>query len=334
MICGFFRRSLIGASLFFAFSSYADSLKIDSYQSLQAVSPGVEDHFLRHFDSLAFMAGMSATSDGALKEDATFHIIRGLADGNCFSFESSNFPGHYLRHRDFRVRKDLADGTDTFRNDATFCARKALDKSENVSLESKNMPGYYMRHRNGEVWMEVIDDDTLSHQDATWHVVPALWKSKVRLSMNSLVSLRVARPGFTDRYIRHFDGWTFTASVSGGSDGALKRDATFRIVPGLAENSCYSFESSNFPGHYLRHSSFRIRKDPRDDSRLFAEDATFCAERGLSGYGVSLRSYNFPEKYLRHAFTEVWISVAGEHVPGESQGSFAEDASWDISPAW
>lgn len=333
MIRGFFRCSLLAASLS-SFVSYADSLKIDSFQSLRAVTPGAESHFLRHFDSLASMANMSASSEGLLKADATFHVVRGLADGNCFSFESSNYPGHYLRHRDFRVRKDLYDGTDTYRKDATFCSKPALDKSDNISLESKNMPGYFMRHKNGEVWMEVIEDNDLAHQDASWHVAAGLWKSKVSLVMNSVASLRVARPGFTDRYIRHFDSWTFTASVSGGSDGTLKRDATFRIVPGLAENSCYSFESTNFPGHFLRHSSFRIRKDPRDDSKLFAEDATFCAERGLSGYGVSFRSYNFPEKFLRHAFTEVWISVAGEHVPGESQGSFAEDASWDISPAW
>ena len=42
-------------------------------------------------------------------------------------------------------------------------------------------------------------------------------------------------------------------------------DSQFRIVPGLANRTGYvSFESVNYPGHYLRHSGTQIRLDPVD----------------------------------------------------------------------
>ena len=39
---------------------------------------------------------------------------------------------------------------------------------------------------------------------------------------------------------------------------------------------CVALESANFPGRFLRHSSFAVRLDPGDGSSLFGGDATFC----------------------------------------------------------
>ena len=50
-----------------------------------------------------------------LKADATFVVRRGLAEPSCYSFESRNHPGQYLRHAAFRVRLAASDGTDLFR---------------------------------------------------------------------------------------------------------------------------------------------------------------------------------------------------------------------------
>lgn len=333
-----FRFLFFSASIGLAQAALADGSERDfshnRFYSLQVASPGLTDRYLRHASSFARTESVSASSPEGLKLDATFKVVRGLADGNCLSFESRNFPGQYLRHRDFRIRIDISDGSPLFRADATFCPRAALDGSDNVSFESKNVSGHYIRHRNAEVWLDRKEENELYSQDATWQAAPAWWKSEVSLTNHTLRSLRVARPNFADRFIRHYDGWGFTAAVSMGSDSVLKADATFRILPGLADNSCYSFESLNFPGQYLRHSAFRIRKDPRDGSQVFDQDATFCAVPGLSGYGVSLWSLNFPDRFLRHAFGELWISKAGERVPGESAHSFAEDASWDIMSPW
>jgi hypothetical protein len=37
-----------------------------------------------------------------------------------------------------------------------------------------------------------------------------------------------------------------------------RRDSTFKMVPGLADSRHVSFESVNYPGHYLRHQGFRL----------------------------------------------------------------------------
>lgn len=335
MSCKISSLALFCAAMGLTQTLHAESLSPYRYQSLQVATPGLTDRYLRHFNGLGATEAVNGSSDIMLKQDATYRVLPGLADANCFSFESRNFPGHFLRHRDFRLRNEVRDWSPIFSADATFCARKALDGSDNISLESKNMSGYYIRHRNAEVWLDALEDSTGYKEDATWHVANAWARSEVNLNMNSLQSFRVSIPGLADRYLRHYQGLGFTEHVDGGSNEVLKQDATYRIVVGRADNSCYSFESKNFPGHFLRHSASRIRLDAADDSPLFNEDATFCAQRGLGGTGVSFQSYNYPNRYIRHAFGEVWISSADESVVSpETKQSFRADASWDISGPW
>ncbi len=114
----------------------------------------------------------------------------------------------------------------------------------------------------------------------------------VTLPTGQFRSLRVTTPGYTDRYVRHKDGAVFTEVVNGGSEALLKADATWRIVPGLADASCSSFESRNYPGEYLRHRDSRVYKEGGSGD-LFRADATFCPVRGANG-GVRLSAYNFP----------------------------------------
>lgn len=54
-----------------------------------------------------------------LREDSTFKVVRGLADPAGVSFESVNFPGRFIRHRDFHLFLEPAD-SDLARRDATF----------------------------------------------------------------------------------------------------------------------------------------------------------------------------------------------------------------------
>ncbi len=68
--------------------------------------------------------------------------------------------------------------------------------------------------------------------------------------------------------------------MNSGSSAVLKADATWRIVTGLANSNCYSFESRNYPGEFLRHREFRVRRDANDNSALFKTDATWCAVAG------------------------------------------------------
>ncbi|MEU5664252.1 AbfB domain-containing protein [Streptomyces longwoodensis] len=155
---------------------------------------------------------------------------------------------------------------------------------------------------------------------------------RVTLPTGAYKSLRVTTPGFTDRYARHRDGLGYTEVANGSSTDLLKQDATWRIVPGLADSSCYSFESRNYPGEYLRHRDFRVRKDPSDGSDLFRADATWCAVPGSGG--VRLMASNFPGQYLRHIDAELWLATPGGAHAWDNPASFTEDTTWAVADAW
>ncbi|MFC9252926.1 AbfB domain-containing protein [Amycolatopsis thailandensis] len=148
-----------------------------------------------------------------------------------------------------------------------------------------------------------------------------------------LVSLRVTTPGYTDRYLRHQDDFVRTDVLGEGSPDVAKKDATFWVRQGLADASCLSFESRNYPGQFLRHASSRIRKDANDGSALFAGDATFCAREGAGG--TALESFNQRGAYLRHYAETVYLARSGGANPWDTPSSFAEDTTWAASvPLW
>lgn len=157
-------------------------------------------------------------------------------------------------------------------------------------------------------------------------------QAPVTLPTGRNVSLRVTTPGYTDRYLRHKDGAAFTEVVGAGSDGLLKNDATWKVVPGLADSRCYSFESRNYPGEYLRHREFRVYKESGDGSALFKADATFCAVRGSGG--VRLSAANHPGQFLRHYRAEMWLATPGGAHEWDNPASFTEDTTWAVTDPW
>jgi hypothetical protein len=108
------------------------------------------------------------------------------------------------------------------------------------------------------------------------------------------------------------------------------RDARFKTVPGLDGSGCVSFLSTNIRNHYLRHSNFRIILSPFSNDALFKKDATFCMESGLRRVGhedsVTFRSFNFPDRVIRHRNFELWLD------PEENTPLFRSDASFFIEP--
>ncbi|MEU6533648.1 AbfB domain-containing protein [Streptomyces sp. NPDC046928] len=152
------------------------------------------------------------------------------------------------------------------------------------------------------------------------------------LPVDQYRSLRVTTPGYTDRYMRHKDGAVFTEVVDAGSAALLKSDATWRIVPGLADGTCYSFESRNYPGQYLRHREYRVYKEAGSGD-LYRADATFCPVRGADG-GVRLSAYNFPEQYLRHYNAELWLATPGGTHTWDNPALFTQDTTWAVEAPW
>ena len=104
-------------------------------------------------------------------------------------------------------------------------------------------------------------------------------------------------PGY---YIRHRYWLGELSTVVSDLDRA---DATFRLVPGLA-NSGYgyvSFEAVNYPGHFLRHQHMRLKLHEFAEEQLYRNDATFRIKRGLAdSRGVSFESLNFPGFFVCH----------------------------------
>lgn len=145
-------------------------------------------------------------------------------------------------------------------------------------------------------------------------------------------SLRVTTPGHTTKHLRHYDGQAFTEVVNSGSPAVLKTDATWKIVTGLANGNCYSFESRNYPGEFLRHRDFRVRRDANDNSALFKADATWCAVAGNGG--VRFTSANLPGSYLRHIDSEVWLATPGGGRAFDNPALFAEDTTWAVDAPW
>ncbi|GAA0379747.1 hypothetical protein Acor_01210 [Acrocarpospora corrugata] len=137
-------------------------------------------------------------------------------------------------------------------------------------------------------------------------------------------SLRSAN--FPDRYLRHRSNLAYIDPLSATSPLADRQSATFTVSAGLANSGCYSFQSVNTPGYYLRHSNMALTLQRDDGSALFKGDATFCGRTGLAGGGTtSFESYNLPGRYLRHYNYAMRLDLR------ESTSVFASDSSFTVT---
>ncbi|MDF3146682.1 family 43 glycosylhydrolase [Streptomyces sp. T21Q-yed] len=122
------------------------------------------------------------------------------------------------------------------------------------------------------------------------------------------------------------DSLGYLDPVTTSSTTAVKQSATFAVVPGLADSTCYSFRDSS--GRYLRHKDYRIRFDANNGTATFDKDATYCARPGSATGSVSLESYNYPGRYLRHYSYELRID------PYQDNATFRADSSFTAVTPW
>jgi len=111
-------------------------------------------------------------------------------------------------------------------------------------------------------------DDELKH-GAEFMLVPGL-------ADETMVSLRVN--GSADRYVVAASGGVV---LQNRDEIDELRKATFKRANGLA-GAGVSFESLAQPNHYLRHSSFKLKLNPFENTELFREDASFIAVAPIS----------------------------------------------------
>ncbi|WP_344419245.1 AbfB domain-containing protein [Amycolatopsis minnesotensis] len=306
---------------------------VDDLVSFRVTTPGYTGRYLRHRDGVARTDALTDSASDADRQDATFRARPGLSDPACLSFEARNFPGQFLHSAASVLRKDVNDGTPAFAGDATFCARTGLGGS-GTALESASAPGRFIRHYNENVYLATSGGpnpwDTASHfaEDTTWAGTVPLWRSGASLPLDAAKTFQVTTPGFTDRALRHRDGLARTDVIGGGSSTLDRNDATFVVRRGLADSSCYSLESKNYPGDFLRHADYRLRLAAKENTTLFARDATFCAQPGQAPGSIRFRSVNELGAAVRHFAEEVWVSNNGGRHTYDNPASYAEDTSW------
>lgn len=142
-----------------------------------------------------------------------------------------------------------------------------------------------------------------------------------------------------DRVLRHagFAGWVHPPDQGTNSprySPLQAKDASFIVRPANNGRSGFiSFESVNFPGHYLRHAGFRIWLHWRDGSGLYNEDSSFKPVPALNNdlTMMSFQSANFPDHYLvahRNGPDQAWIQPCNGN-----NGWDAQHGSWKVIQA-
>ncbi|WP_037570243.1 alpha-L-arabinofuranosidase B [Phaeacidiphilus oryzae] len=154
------------------------------------------------------------------------------------------------------------------------------------------------------------------------------------LTPGSAISLQATTACCTGDYLRHQNGGAIISPIGSGSSALDKSDATWIVRRGLADASCVSFESFNYPGDYLRHSNWQLYKQPDDGSSLFAQDATFCPQAGNSGQGESFQSVNYPGHFIRHYSGTVYIASDGGSNAWDNANLWPQDTSWLVDQPW
>jgi non-reducing end alpha-L-arabinofuranosidase len=155
------------------------------------------------------------------------------------------------------------------------------------------------------------------------------------LTPGSPISLRATTACCTGDYIRHQNGDAIISAISDSNPALDKNDATWIIRTGLADSSCVSFESKNYPGDYLRHQNGQVYRQPDDGSALFQQDATFCPRAGNSGQYTSFESYNYPGYFLRHYDGTVYIANdGGTDHPWDTATLWPDDTTFEVTQPW
>lgn len=139
---------------------------------------------------------------------------------------------------------------------------------------------------------------------------------------SSSSTARLQSHNFSDRYVRHIE---FRVQIDANVSPA--QDSQFRIVSGLAGLSGISFESVNYPGHYLRvRSNGEVWLDQNDNSSSFANDATFRRVAGLaSSSKSSYQMWSDSSRYLRHSNYLIYAQ-SGSGSTFNADATFAEIA--------
>ncbi|KAH0138444.1 alpha arabinofuranosidase, partial [Aureobasidium melanogenum] len=140
-------------------------------------------------------------------------------------------------------------------------------------------------------------------------------------------------PGYDTRYLAHTGATVNTQVVSSSSATSLKQQASWTVRTGLGNSGCYSFESVDTPGSFIRHYNFQLQLNANDNTKAFKEDATFCSQSGLVT-GNTFNSWSYPAKFIRHYNNVGYIASDGGVHDFDSATGFNNDVSFVVGSSF
>lgn len=151
-----------------------------------------------------------------------------------------------------------------------------------------------------------------------------------KFTVGSNVTFRVTTPGYDTRYIAHTGQTVNTQVINSANTSAVQNTALWTVRTGLGNSGCYSFESVDTPGSYIRHFAFELYVQA-GSGQLYNEDATFCPEAGLNGQGSSIRSWSYATRFWRHFSNLLYIADEGGLAAYSSAYSYNNDVSFVVA---
>jgi hypothetical protein len=176
---------------------------------------------------------------------------------------------------------------------------------------------------------DATDDSVQTDIVAAGYAVTSL-VSGPAFAVGSTISLKATTDCCTAYYIAHEGSTVILEDVTSSSPIAIQQQASWTVVTGLGNSGCYSFESVDTPGSYIRHSNYELYLDATDGSALFETDATFCPETGLNGEGTSIRSWSYPTNYFRHYDYLLYIASNGGPDDYDSTITYNNDTTFIV----
>jgi len=154
------------------------------------------------------------------------------------------------------------------------------------------------------------------------------------------ISIQVTSAGFTNYYLRREGGngnygngavdygAIIASQLTSSSATSDLADATWVVRTGFADPTCFSFESRNHPGQFMRHYNFVLYSQPWIGTATSAGDFTFCPVAGNAGGGYSFQSKNYPTKYIRQYNGSAFVAADGGSNAWDATANFNQDTTF------
>ena len=151
------------------------------------------------------------------------------------------------------------------------------------------------------------------------------------VTVGSTVTMRVTTPNYTNRYIAHNGSAVNTEVITNSSPSTLQATGQWKVVTGLGNSGCVSFESVDTAGSYIRHFNYQLMLNANDGTPTFADDSTFCPMAALNGQGNSIRSWSYPTRFFRNYASVMYIASEGGPDVFDNTAYYNDDVSYVVA---